>query len=298
MKKLIAALMCLLLLFGANAIPAQAATPKVIVAGYHLSTSTVYAGAKFNLTLDMKNTSKNKVKNMKVTLFSDGGEMNPFENTGSVYVEEIAGNEINTQTFYLKAADGLAEQTYKLTVKMEYEDNSGNMFEMSDVLYIPVLLRQRLSVSDVYSDTVKVGEDVEFMAQINNLGDGTLYNVSAVISGKHVEKQESYIGNVEPGKSGNIDILTRAIAMTEPTDVRAEDYLIVTYEDREGNKHEEQVDVFFSIDTVKYEDLEVIKEAPVKKGLSAWQIVLICGIVLTAGVFVGTKIRKHRETLI
>ena len=196
----------------------------------------------------------------------------------------------------MAAAAGLTEKTYKLSVKMEYENTSGEAFEMEDTLYLPVYLKQRVSVTDVMTDDAKVGDDVEITAQVNNLGEGTLYNVNARVEGKHVEKQETYIGNIDTGKSGSVDLLAKAIAVTDFDEMaRAEDWIIVTYEDRNGNKHEEKVDVSFYIETVDYEDLEVLKEAPEKTGPATWQILLICACVLAVGVFVGVTINKKRS---
>lgn len=86
---------------------AQAATPKVLVSGYKVSAATIYSGDNFNLTLEILNTSKNKVKNMKVTVASEGGEIIPVTGTGSAYVAEIAGNETSEQTFSMQAAADL-----------------------------------------------------------------------------------------------------------------------------------------------------------------------------------------------
>lgn len=272
---------------------AQAATPKVLVSNYKVSATTIYSGDSFDLTLEIQNTSKNKVRNMKVTVASEGGEIIPVSGTGSAYVAEIAGNATSEQTFSMAAAAGLAEKTYKLSVKMEYENTSGEAFEMEDTLYLPVYLKQRVSVTDVMTDDAKVGDEVEITAQVNNLGEGMLYNVNARVEGKHVEKQETYIGNIDTGKSGNVDLLAKAIAVTDFDEMaRAEDWIIVTYEDRNGNKHEEKVDVSFYIETIDYEDLEVLKEAPEKTGPTTWQIILICVCVLAVGVFVGSKVRK------
>ena len=153
---------------------AQAATPKVLVSNYKVSATTIYSGDSFDLTLEILNTSKNKVKNMKVTVASEGGEIIPVTGTGSAYVAEIAGNETSEQTFSMQAAAGLAEKTYKLSVKMGYENTSGEAFEMEDTLY----LKQRISVTDVMTDDAKVGDEVEITAQVNNLGEGMLYNVN------------------------------------------------------------------------------------------------------------------------
>lgn len=297
LRKIILALL-LIVSIVANVCPysAQAATPKVLVSNYKVSATTIYSGDSFDLTLEIQNTSKNKVRNMKVTVASEGGEIIPISGTGSAYVAEIAGNGVCEQTFSMQAVAGLAEKTYKLSVKMEYENNSSEAFEMEDTLYLPVYLKQRVSVTDVMADDAKVGDDVEITAQVNNLGEGTLYNVNARVEGKHVEKQETYIGNIETGKSGNVDLLAKAIAVTDFDEMaKAEDWIIVTYEDRNGNKHEEKVEASLYIETVDYEDLEVLKEAPEKTGPATWQIILICVCVLVVGVFAGVTINKKRS---
>lgn len=70
-----------------------------------------------------------------------------------------------------------------------------------------------------------------------------------------MEKQETYIGNIDTGKSGNVDLLAKAVMVTDFEEMaKPEDWIIVTYEDRNGNKHEEKVDVSFYIETVDYED--------------------------------------------
>ena len=70
---------------------------------------------------------------------------------------------------------------------MGYENTSGEAFEREDTLYLPVYLKQRISVTDVMTDDAKVGDEVEITAQVNNLGEGMLYNVNARVEGKHVE---------------------------------------------------------------------------------------------------------------
>lgn len=169
-------------------------------------------------------------------------------------------------------------------------------YSEANTLYLPVYLKQRVSVTDVMTDDAKVGDEVEITAQVNNLGEGMLYNVNARVEGKHVEKQETYIGNIDTGKSGNVDLLAKAVMVTDFEEMaKPEDWIIVTYEDRNGNKHEEKVDVSFYIETVDYEDLEVLKEAPEKTGPVTWQILLICACVLAVGVFVGVTINKKRS---
>ncbi|MGN0389510.1 MAG: COG1361 S-layer family protein [Wujia sp.] len=277
-----------------SGIKTEAAEPKVLVTAYSVTPETVVSGEEFSLSVTVMNTSKNKVRNMKVSVLSETGELYAVGNTGSTYVAELAGNSEQELTFAMCAASGLAEKSYKLTVKMEYEDGNGTPYTMEDVLYLPVVLKQRLSVTDILSDTVKVGDDVELSAKVNNLGEGSLYNVSAAIEGEHVQKQTTYIGTIESGKSGTIDLITKATHITDETEVLARDVLTITYEDKDGNVYTEKTDVWFSIDTVTYEDLETLKEAPEKSGISM-QTWIVIGIFLLFAVLLVIQIGKWRK---
>ena len=128
--------------------------------------------------------------------------------------------------------------------------------ERTDTIYNPPIVYSglptryeiaglRVTGADNYEDYIvigysglKVGDEVEITAQVNNLGEGMLYNVNARVEGKHVEKQETYIGNIDTGKSGNVDLLAKAVMVTDFEEMaKPEDWIIVTYEDRNGNKH-------------------------------------------------------------
>ena len=291
-RMLVVLLLCMLVSVPQTIV--KAAQPKVLVSAFSVNPKTVVAGEEFTLSLTLTNTYKNKVKNMKVTVCSENGDLYAVGTTGSLYVAEIAGNSDEEIAFSMCASAGLSEKSYKLTVKMEYEDNSGYSYTMEDSLFLPVTLRQRLSVTDILSDTVKVGDDLELSAKVNNLGEGNLYNVRATIEGNHVETQTTHIGTIEAGKSGNLDIITSATRMTDSTEVLSQDTLTIIYEDKAGNEYTENVDVWFSIGTVSYEDLEVLKEAPKDEGIGAKGVAMI-GVCALLAVVIVIRIIKWRK---
>ena len=55
---------------------------------------------------------------------------------------------------------------------------------------------------------------VEISAAINNLGEGTLYNVSAMIEGDNLDRMMTYVGNIESGKSGTLRHKPRSILLS------------------------------------------------------------------------------------
>ena len=77
-------------------------------------------------------------------------------------------------------------------------------------------------------DAISVGEESNVMFSINNTGKVMLYNVNAVFEADSIQKNEAYVGNIEPGKSGNVDTMINGIA---PTMDDGKVKLSITYED-------------------------------------------------------------------
>jgi len=212
----------------------SAAIPRVMVSDYSLSSDEIYAGDEFTLTLTLTNTYKYKVTNIKVTVLSDSGELLPMDSAGTAYISEIASEETATLTFKMKSDKNLDEKSYKLTVKTEYEDRYGyNSYEVSDYIYVPISLPSSLSVTGAYvaDSDVRLGDNIEIIADVNNTGFTTLYKVSAVISGYNINETTAYIGTIEAGKSSTIDVITQAVAL----ETNVNNTIVVTYEDKLGN---------------------------------------------------------------
>ncbi len=102
------------------------------------------------------------------------------------------------------------------------------------------------------------------------------------ISGENISEMESYIGNIEPGKSGNVDMLVTAQHLSEGT--QRMNYITIVYEDRQGNKQEKQekleqlLNPDNDITAPVYKNLEKVKEEEKKTG--AGRLILVVGIVV------------------
>jgi uncharacterized membrane protein len=194
---------------------AEASQPKVMVVDYQIVQKEIFAGQAFDLKVTIKNTGSRYVDNLKISVTSDTGDIVPAEGAGNGFLDELPNGEESTFTFKLRTADGLAEKSYKLSVVNEYDDIWGNPYSATDVIYLPVKLAQRASLTDLYvADDAVLGDSVEIVGSVNNLGAGMLYNVKAKLQSSYMEEIETYIGNIESGKSGSIDILTNAVATT------------------------------------------------------------------------------------
>lgn len=272
------------------AVPAKAAEPKVMVTDYKVKEETITAGEEFELSVTLYNTAKKNVKNMKVAVISEAGELLPAKGAGTAYIEQLDAQTEETLVFQMVAANGLEEKSYKLMIKLNYEDNYGSPYTVEDAVYLPIQLEQRYSLTDLVIDGEFIlGEDLEITGMVNNLGKGTLYNVTVQTSGDNISEQKSYIGNIEPGKSGSLDLIVEANHLSDGT--QRMNYITVIYEDAQGNQQEKQEKLEQlgsgsenAITAPVYANLEKVKEETEHTGIG--KIVLIVAIVFAVAALI------------
>ena len=257
----------------------------------------VISGKEFTLTISLKNTAANAAKNVKLSISTEKGELLPVKGAGTAYVEQIDGNSEKEFIFKMVAVNGLEEKAYKLALKTEYESSGGIGYTVEDAVFIPVSLEQRLSVTDIFcwggtAESLEIGDTVEISAVVNNLGEGTLYNVAAKIKGDNLQELESYIGNIESGKSGTLDALTKALFVTQGD--KKDNQLIITYEDKSGNVYEKEYELEVTVYEPVYENLEKVKETGNYSGVVK-KIVWILIIIVIAGLIVWFFIKRKKR---
>lgn len=293
MKKIMYLIAMLCILFMSTNV--EAATPRVMVSEYHVKEGQVISGEKFELCITLKNESSNAVKNLKMTISTENGELLPVQGAGTAYMKEIKGGEKQEVSFPMEAAYGLEEKSYKLAIKTEYE-GSGIGYTVDETVFIPVSLNQRLSVTDIYTaeTSYEVGDTVEISAKINNLGSGSLYNVSAKVVGDNLSDAETYVGNIEPGKSGTIDLLTKADTVS--TVSRGNNQMIIFYEDKAGNQYKNEVEMNeIKVTAVVYNDFEVVKERKDLSGIGKTVFWIVIGILVVTVIFLFLIKRRKKK---
>ena len=282
----------------------NALVPKVILSSYeiksHDPSGNIYPGDTFDITFKIKNTAKSKIMNMKCTVSSENGEFIPVDSTGSVYINEINGEAEAELSFEMSSLRTLEEKAYKIIVKSEYEDWNGK-YEDKETIYIPVKQRTEIVISDTYiaEEEVRLGDNIEIVSTVNNVGGTTIYKVTAKSAGDNIAEASTFIGNIAPGKSGNIDLITRTTNVSSAATYK--NRIIVTYEDADGKQYSEEVmlgDETGHIEVLEqdFSDIIQIKEDTTKHMSNTTRLLIVLGwVLLVALVIVGLIIRKRRR---
>lgn len=287
-------------------------TPRVIVTGFTTTPEEVYAGDTFTLTLNLKNTSKQTaVSNMlfEIEGTQEGTDANntyaaflPTAGSSTIYVDRIAANSSKSISIELKSKADLAQKPYVVTVNMEYEDGKANSFTETASVSVPIKQEPKVDISSVtlMPESVEVGNEANVMFSIYNVGKTKLYNVNVKFEADSVSGGDTFIGNMEPGATGNVDAyLTAQAATMDDGNVK----ILITYEDEEGKEAsiEQSMNLFVSepfYDDEFFGDDVMVDMEEESKGFPIWAIVLIvlgAAAVITAIVLKFNKKKKAKK---
>ncbi|MEY8352291.1 hypothetical protein AALB39_02935 [Lachnospiraceae bacterium 54-53] len=211
---------------------------RIIVDSFKTDPETVYAGDEFDLILHMKNASENvaasnilfSLESEKVT---DSAVFTTDSGASSIVVNSLGAGQGTDIRVKLRAGAWVDQRTYAITINEKYDSPEFKNAEEKVMVNIPVRQVSRLNTGtiDVMPDLISVGSETNVMFPINNTGKVILYNVMVSFEGDSIQQTTSYVGNIKPGESGNVDAM---IAGTAPTADDGKIKILITYEDENG----------------------------------------------------------------
>lgn len=282
---------------------------RIIVDSFETDPAEIYAGQDFTLKVRMKNASNSiAASNILFTFESEAVSDSPVFTTvngsNSVVVNSLAPGASDTLTIKFSSNPTAEQRSYTITINEQYD--SPEFKNAKEAVKIAVGLKQEARLNtgtiEVMPDAISVGGESNVMFSINNTGKVMLYNVNAVFEADSIQKNEAYVGNIEPGKSGNVDTMINGIA---PTTDDGKIKLSITYEDENGkvstvekeiqlmvnedqNMDESNVDDTSNSDDVQLEPstTDKLKHLAIPVG--------IVGVVLAAVILVVIRRKKKK----
>lgn len=287
----------------------QMSKPRIIVNGFRTTPEEVYAGDVFTIDLFVENTSsRTAVSNMQIDLKATpegSGDTQyeaflPTSGSNTVYVSAISASGTATVSIEMTAKADLAQKPYVLNVSMEYEDAQYNSYTSEASVSIPIKQESKFDMStpEVMPSNITVGAQSNVMYSIYNTGKTTLYNVQAKFESDSIMGGDVFIGQIEPGATGNVDAMITGVAATMDDGMIT---AVISYEDEAGNQtiYEEKISLYVMEQFVdpmpgEWDDM-YDPMMPEEDGMSTGVIVVIVVIVAAAGVVGFLKVRKIRK---
>lgn len=288
--------------------------PRIIVTGFETEPAEVYAGDTFMLNIHVKNTSRDTAVNNVLfdleaveggTEGSNGVATNsyaaflPTSGSSSIYIERMPAGSSSDLKIEMQAKADLSQKPYVVTVKMKYDTDLKADLEDEAKVSIPVKQESKYdsSTPEINPSSIMVGEQSNIMFQIYNTGKTTLYNVQVKFEADSVEGGDTFIGNLQPGATGNVDAMVTGIAPTmDDGTVKA----VITYEDDAGNQTREEKDInIFVMDFPEDDgmmDMPMEFEEEEEKGLSVGLIIgIAAAVVVVAAAVVITVLKLGKK---
>jgi len=286
---------------------------RIIVDGFETNPETVYAGEEFEMTLHMKNASENVAAsnilfNLESEKVTESAVFTMDSGSSSIVVNSLPAGQTTDIKLKLRAGAWVDQRTYSITINEKYDSPEFKNAEEKVTVNIPVKQVSRLNTGtiEIMPDTISVGSETNVMFPINNTGKVLLYNVMVAFVGDSIQQTNSYVGNIKPGESGNVDAM---ISGTAPTMDDGKIKVMITYEDENGVVSE-PIEKELSLTVTEQEDLDpgidgsgdfpavTEPEGTSKYGkiiIPAVIVVLVIGTIGT--VYVLKKCKKKKETL-
>ena len=155
---------------------------------------------------------------------------------------------------------GADPRSYSITIKEKYDSPEFKNAEETVTVDIPLKQEARLSTStiDIMPESISVGAETNVMFGINNTGKVQLYNVTARFEADSIKTEETYVGNIKPGETGNVDTMLTGVAATMDEGVIP---ITISYEDENGNVSTETREMTLFVSEPMPEDMDWDAEA-------------------------------------
>ena len=224
---------------------------RIIVDSFETIPAEIYAGQPFELRVRMKNASSDvAASNIMFTFASEEVENTPIftseSGSTSVVVNNMAPGATADLSMVFKAAPTAEQKSYRMTIQEQYDSPEFKNAKEEVKIALPVKQEPRLNTStiDVMPDAIEVGSETNVMFGINNTGKVILYNVMARFEADSIQPADSYVGNIKPGETGNVDTMLTAIA---PTTDDGKVKIIISYEDENGVVSETEKEMLLNV---------------------------------------------------
>ena len=286
----------------------KASTPRVIVTGFSTDPETVHAGETFTLTLHMQNTSQaTAVKNMvfDIQAASESTDTTyvaaaflPTAGSSTIFVDQIAPGATKDISMEMEARADLSQKPYVVNVKMNYEDENVNAYENTASVSIPVRQEARIDTSsiEVMPESIEVGSEANVMFSIYNIGKTQLYNTTVKFIGDSITGGETYLGNIAPGATGNVDAyLSGAAATMDDGVIKIE----ITFEDEAGEATtvEKEMNLFVTEPYYPEMDMDMMADPMADQGggFKIWYVLVPLALIIAAAAVIVVILKKKKK---
>lgn len=259
----------------------NASRPQLIVTSYSLDGKYVSPSKSANLSVILKNESKDKsIKNLKLTISEEKNDIKFKRET--FFVDEIKPKGTYTLNIELTAAKTAEIGEHKLVLASTYEDKYFTSFESSDNILINVKQKTALDYDGIILPKKLTQDDTATMeVNLMNTGKSAIRNAKISFDIDGLETGGVlFIGMIKAGesKTGSANF---QVSPSKLGDVKGTATL--SYEDDFGKSYSESISLSSTI--IKKKAVKSDSDMDKKKSkFSLWWLFLLIGLAIGGGV--------------
>lgn len=282
---------------------------RLIIDGFATNPEMIVAGEAFELILNVKNASSSvPASDILMTVESEKASESPVFSTeagsSSVSISSLGAGQSQEVRLRLSSRAGVDQRSYGLTFKAKYDSPEFKNAEETMTVDIPIRQIPRLNTGtfEIMPEAISVGEESNVMFGINNTGKVTLYNVMVKFEADSIQTTDTYVGNIKPGETGNVDCMVTGAA---PTADEGKIKVTISYEDENGevSKEQKEMNLFVSEPMPLEDDLmnEGMEDFPVEEPgfLEKYSSVLLPvslgAVAVLTMILVGIAVRSRKR---
>ena len=281
-----------------------AAKPNIIVSGYDFG-GRITAGDTFSLKLQFRNTSTKLTAENIVMSVEVGEGISITSASNSYYYASLAAGQTRSQSIPMRVAANADPEGARIDISFHYEfvdQGVRSDASASEKLSIPIFIPDRFSISEPDTDLIGMqNEELSLSLPYVNKSRVSVSNVSAQLlfdeTAVSCEQPHLNLGNIEPGKSGSIDLFFTPIEAGNGSVT-----VQITYEDEMTQEKKLEIKVPYSADEAYFdpgmeEPIDIPEE---KTGMPAWLLILIIAaavVVVVVVIIIIVRKRKKKKAL-
>ena len=282
---------------------------RLIIDGFATNPEMIVAGEAFELILNVKNASSSvPASDILMTVESEKASESPVFSTeagsSSVSISSLGAGQSQEVRLRLSSRAGVDQRSYGLTFKAKYDSPEFKNAEETMTVDIPIRQIPRLNTGtfEIMPEAISVGEESNVMFGINNTGKVSLYNVMVKFEADSIQTTDTYVGNIKPGETGNVDCMVTGAA---PTADEGKIKVTISYEDENGevSKEQKEMSLFVSEPMPLEDDLmnEGMEDFPVEEPgfLEKYSSVLLPvslgAVAVLTMILVGIAVRSRKR---
>lgn len=287
-------------------------TPRIIVTGFSTEPADVYAGSTFKLFIDVQNVSqRTDVSNIQFDLkASEEGKDNdttynsflPTSGSNTIYVPVLSAGGNTRLEIEMSAKADLVQKPYAIEMSMKYEDEDYESYESSTSISVPIKQQSRVenSTPEVVPESITVGNQSNVMFSIFNTGKTILYNVKVAFEDPAVSGGDAYVGKLESGATGNVDVMVTGEAPGGENGIKG----IISYENESGDVTKTEFTIPLIVEEVMMDPMDdynptdyPMEPEPERKAPVVPIVIAVICIIAIVVLIVVVKKLKGKEKL-